>query len=222
MWATPGVSLFHAGCLCAAVSVLSVESRPHCRGLQRSFRVLSDQREGAERHWTTPFEHRADRGSDSAFQMADITRRILARGSTSTPVCETADCFLFHSFSLSPPSRLLPPSAPASVSFLKFQTENTAFHTEVDCLANPRFLPVFYHLYLLNFHPPAGIFTFFHPFFLLTQYFSSVTLTKLSCSLLPFQEKSSLHMVMIILHFLIFALLEHRPLFNPPPFLVLH
>lgn len=101
MWATPGVSLFHAGCLCAAVSVLSVESRPHWRGLQRSFRVLSDQREGAERHWTTPFERRADRGSDSAFQMADITRRILARGSTSTPVCETADCFLFHSLSLS-------------------------------------------------------------------------------------------------------------------------
>lgn len=111
MWATPGVSLFHAGCLCAAVSVLSVESRPHWRGLQRSFRVLSDQREGAERHWTTPFERRADRGSDSAFQMADITRRILARGSTSTPVCETADCFLFHSLSLSL-------SAPLPVFFL--------------------------------------------------------------------------------------------------------
>lgn len=136
---------------------------------------------------------------------------------------QTASFFtLSPSLSLCPPSRLLPPSAPASVSFLKFQTENTAFHTEVDCLANPRFLPVFYHLYLLNFHPPSGIFTFFHPFFLLTQYFSSVTLTKRSCSLLPFQEKRSLHMVMIILHFLIFALLEHRPLFNPPPFLVLH
>lgn len=36
----------------------------------------------------------SDRGSDSAFQMADTSRRILARGSTSTPECEAAGCFL--------------------------------------------------------------------------------------------------------------------------------
>lgn len=121
--------------------VLSVESRPYWRGLQRFFRVLSEQREGAERQRTTLLERRADRGSDSTFQMADIARRILARGSTSPPVCETADCFLFPSLS----SRLFSSSSlsPSPVSFSKFQTENTAFHTRVSCRANPQFLPGF-------------------------------------------------------------------------------
>lgn len=127
MWATPGVSLSCWMFVCWRVCVLSVESRPYWRGLQRFFRTLSEQREGAERQRTTPLEHRADRGSDSTFQMADIARRILARGSTSPPVCETADCFLFLSLSLSLSSSLLPLSPPASVSLLKFQTEKHSF-----------------------------------------------------------------------------------------------
>lgn len=48
----------------------------------------------------------ADRGSDSTFQMADIARRILVRGSTTPPVCETAHYFLFLALFL--PYFLLP------------------------------------------------------------------------------------------------------------------
>ncbi|KAF6725370.1 hypothetical protein FQA47_003091 [Oryzias melastigma] len=43
----------------------------------------------------------ADRGSDSTFQMADIARRILVRGSTTPPVCETAHYFLLSCLTLS-------------------------------------------------------------------------------------------------------------------------
>lgn len=119
-WGLLRGSHFHAVCLCAGSCVLSVESRSHWCGLQRFFRVLSEQREGAERQRTTLLERRADRGSDSTFQMADIARRILARGSTSPPVCETADCFLSSSSVL---SLYLPHSAP----LLKFKIENRAY-----------------------------------------------------------------------------------------------
>ena len=154
--------------LSAGVCVLSVASRPHWRGLRRFFRALSEQREGAGRQRTTPSEPRADRGSDSTFQMADIARRILARGSTSPPVCKTADCFLFLflSFSLS-----LSVSVPSPVFFLpqplplssNSKQKNTDFHTQVGCRADPSvsFL-FFYHLNLHTF----PVHTAFTPLFL--------------------------------------------------------
>lgn len=214
MWATPGVSLSCWMFVCWRVCVLSVESRPYWRGLQRFFRTLSEQREGAERQRTTPLEHRADRGSDSTFQMADIARRILARGSTSPPVCETADCFLFLSLSV-PILQSSSSLTPCLCLFTQIPNRKTQLSTQVGCLANPQFLPLFFNLfifwqaYLLSFTIPSP-------------YVTLPKLPFLSCSVLPFQQKSSLHMVMIILHFLIFALLEHRPLFSPPTSLLLH
>lgn len=75
------------------VCVQSEESHLRWCGLQRFFRLLSEQRVGAVKQRTTSLQ--ADRGSDSTFQMQDRTRRILVRGSATPPVCETAICFLF-------------------------------------------------------------------------------------------------------------------------------
>jgi len=82
---------------------------------------------GAERQRTTPLERRADRGSDSTFQMADTARRILARGSTPPPVCETADCFLFLS-RLSSLLILLPQPLPSN-SKQKEERKQLTTHT---------------------------------------------------------------------------------------------
>lgn len=76
----------------------------------------------------------ADRGSGSAFQMADTSGRILARGSTSTPECEAAGCFLSLPAAplLSLPVFFLPSASLYSV--LKFQR---ALQTEVQILSAP-------------------------------------------------------------------------------------
>lgn len=94
-------------CMLARVSC---QKSPVLTGVVSSGSTECCQCRGREqKQRTTPLEERrADRGSDSAFQMADIARRILARGSTSTPVCETADFFLFLSLS---------PSRPPTTSF---------------------------------------------------------------------------------------------------------
>lgn len=97
------------------MSFLSEES--HCAQLWSPAVLWSAVRAegGSAEAEENPLEHRADRGSDSTFQMADIARRILVRGSTAPPVCETADYFLFL--------LLLPCLSPFLSSFLKLQTQ---------------------------------------------------------------------------------------------------
>lgn len=186
-------SHFHSGCLRAGMCVLSVESCLHWRGLQRFFRVLSEEREGAEAQRTTPLERRADRGSDSTFQMADIARRILARGSTSLPVCETANCFLFVSLSLRLFCSFSLRSCP--VYFFKFQTENTAFQTQMSSLVNPQFLPCILSSLTLDFSFSNRHIYFLSPFFSPAPTFFLLStpskLPFLSCSFLPLQQKAA-------------------------------
>lgn len=204
--------------LSAGVCVLSVASRPHWRGLRRFFRALSEQREGAGRQRTTPSEPRADRGSDSTFQMADIARRILARGSTSPPVCKTADCFLFSLFlSLCPLPCLLPPSAPAS--FLQIPNIKTQISTRRWAAGLiPQFLSCVFIISIFTLFLSIPLLPPFFPFFV------TLPLTSLPLLLTPSlsaKKKSSLHMVMIILHSLIFCSTEniaHYPALLLPSF----
>lgn len=160
MRATPGVLLSCWMFTC----VLSGESRLHWHGLQRSYRVLSEQREGAERRWTTLFEQRADGGSDSTFQMVDITRITLARGLSSyTSVWNRR---------LLPFSRSLSTSLLLSPSF-KFQTKNTAIHTGgLPGLSLVSFLFLIIHFSWI-FIPSQTYWFFLQPLFLLSYFFPS-------------------------------------------------
>lgn len=94
------------------------------------------------------------------------------------------------SLSRSPPSPRLPPSAP-SVSFFKFQTENIAFRTTVDCLANPAFFLVFIIPILWLKLSTELVYFVFHPFVLLSCFFPSVSLAKLSFALLSDRTKKA-------------------------------
>lgn len=171
---------------------LSVAPRPHWRGLLQGAGRLEGggtQALGQPRSSTV-----ADRGSDSTFQMADRTRRILARGSASTAVCESAHGFLFPSFSPPlPTSCLLPLSDPASVSVLKFQTIKTTHrkYEHVECMVNLCFTPLF------------------------SSFFSD-----LSYSFLPFQKKKNLPCIWLWSS-LPFLFSHSYPAFLPP-FLIFH
>lgn len=86
-----------------------------------------------------------DRGSDSTFQMADITRRIL-QGALLLHQCVKEHTASYSPPSLPPPtSCLLPHSDPASVSVLKFQTIKTSNpkYEHVECMVNLCVTPLF-------------------------------------------------------------------------------
>lgn len=144
----------------------------------------------------------ADRGSDSTFQMVDITRRILARGSTSTAVCETAGSFLFQALSFSPPFLSSSSLRPCLCLLPQLPNNNKNNCPYIGGLPGQSLFSSCFHLHILNFKYFLSLFHF----------------PKISCSFLPFQEKSSLHVVMIILHFLIFALLQHYLTLLPSSF----
>lgn len=217
--ATPGVSLFMLDRLSAGVCVLSVASRPHWRGLRRFFRALSEQREGAGRQRTTPSEPRADRGSDSTFQMADIARRILARGSTSPPVCKTADCFLFSPFlshgPLPCPSSSLSPCLFPQIPNIKTQISTRRWAAGLI----PQFLSCVF--IILNLHT-FPVHTFVTSLFFL---FVTLPLTSLPLLLTPSLSAKKKQPPYgydhpSLSYFLLYR--EHRPLSSPPTSLLLH
>lgn len=115
MWAGAGVWLSDLMC------VSCYEDSPFRSGVV-FFRLLSEQRVGAETQRTTLLKRRTDRGSDSTFQMAGRARSILVRGSATPSARETANYFL-----------LLPPVCflPLPDSLLLFPMENTAFLRQV-------------------------------------------------------------------------------------------
>lgn len=108
--------------VCAGVVSSGSSERCQSRGREHRGR-------GQQRQRTTPSERRADRGSDSTFQMADIARRILVRGSASPPVCETADCFLVLSLSLLLSIFFLLPLPPACLSLSPKSKQKTQLST---------------------------------------------------------------------------------------------
>lgn len=202
--ATPGVLFSCWMFVCWRVSCQ--KSALHWRGLQRFFRVLSEQREGAERQRTTLLERRADRGSDSTFQMADIARRILVKGSTSPPVCETHwACFLVLSLSS---CLFYPPPSTPSCLFPDIPNRNQSFPLtgEPFVLSSLSFL--FFKIFILKqfSHCQAYLLPpFLSP---VPTLFSFVTLPLLFFLTPSLSAKHCFHMVMIIANFLIFALVE--------------
>lgn len=202
-------SYFYAGWLWAGMSFLSEES--HFAQLWSPMVLWSAVRAegGSKEAEENPLEHRADRGSDSTFQMADIARRILVRGSTAPPVCETADYFLFL--------LLLPCLSPFPSPFLKLQTQKK------HCF--PHTGEIWQILFFLSLHNTASGWAHWLLSFLKSQelfFFYQSHFTLFSFFTPPLSAKHSLHMVMIKPNFLIFGFLVHCPLFTPPTSLPLH
>lgn len=186
MWATPGVSLSCwmfvccRECLVSGVAstlawplgVLQSAVRPEGGSKKASDNPIRAQ--GRQRKWLGI----PDGGHNQENSCKGLNFNTSVWNSRLLP----------FSLSRSPPSPRLPPSAP-SVSFFKFQTENIAFRTEVDCLADPGF-----SLSSLSsdFSPSTKLIYFvFHPFVLLSCFFPPVSLTKLSFSLLFWQDKKA-------------------------------
>lgn len=137
---------------------LSVAPRPHWRGLLQGAGRLEGggtQALGQPRSSTV-----TDRGSDSTFQMADRTRRILARASASTAVCVKV-----HTASSSPPflppsplpvffpSQTLPPSPSSNSKQSKQLTANMNTWNAWSIFALLPFFPVSFLIFLTHSFP---------------------------------------------------------------------
>lgn len=82
--------LIRESCFPPQVFVPCQKCPVHTCGISSVSSECCQSTEGGWVQRTTPYERSTDRGSDSTFQMADIARRILVKGSTSPPVCKTA------------------------------------------------------------------------------------------------------------------------------------